>query len=393
MKSVPPARYDSHRSSDEQNSVHRPRINLAMPVIDQEMKDAALASLSEERLVLGESVFRFEEEFARYCGCDYAVSVQSGSAALQLSLVASSLKRNFRCATASASFVSTANCIVHAGGLPTFVDIDAVSNCIDPVQLSRVAGRCSAVIPVHLYGYPADMTRINELAAKENLCVVEDACQAHGASIDGRKVGSWGDFGCFSFYPSKNMTVAGDGGMITTNDNEAAKKLRKLRDCGRKSKYVHDLIGFSFRLNNVNAAIGRIQLRRLDSWNAIRRKLASHYDKRLRNLPGIALPPLGNGSIQPSHHLYVIRTKARNRLKRWLEDSGIECGIHYPLPIHLQPAYRSNPRIRRRSLPNTERLCRTCLSLPMHQSLTSQEVDYITDRVRAFFENGGRFLH
>jgi perosamine synthetase len=366
------------------------KITLAMPIIDREMKKAALTALTEERLALGESVFKFEEEFARYCGCDHAVSVQSGSAALQLSLLAANLRTNFRCITSSASFVSTANSILHAGGLPEFADISPESNCIDPGKLSSITSRCSAIMPVHLYGYPADMVRVNELAARRNLRVVEDACQAHGASINSRKVGSWGDFGCFSFYPSKNITVGGDGGMITTNNEKGAEKLRKLRDCGRKSKYVHDVIGFNSRLNNVNAAIGRIQLQRLDSWNENRRKMAYSYDKRLRGVRGVVLPLLGNGNIQPSHHLYVIRTKARNRLKRWLEDAGIECGIHYPLPIHLQPAYRSNPRIHRRSLPNTERLCRTCLSLPMHQYLTSKEVDYVADRVRAFFENNGR---
>ena len=181
--------------------------------------------------------------------------------------------------------------------------------------------------------------------------------------------------------------------MITTNDKNAAEKLRKLRDCGRKSKYVHDLVGFNFRLNTVNAAIGRVQLRRLDSWNETRRKLARQYHLRLENIRGVLLPPLGNGRIQPSHHLYVIRTKVRNLLRKWLEKAGIECGMHYPLPIHLQPAYRSNPRIPRRPLPNTERLCRTCLSLPMHPSLTSREVDYVADGILAFFENTKRLSH
>ena len=365
----------------------KPRINLAGPIIDKEMKQAALAALMDERLVFGESVFKFEEEFARYCGCDWAISVGSGSAALHLSLLAAGLRENFRCVTSSASFVSTANAIIHAGGLPEFADITLENNCIDPDQVSKVVSRCSAIMPVHLYGYPADMIRINELAAKRGLCIVEDACQAHGASIDGKKAGSWGEFGCFSFYPSKNMTVAGDGGMITTNNEKAAKKLRGLRDCGRKSKYIHDVIGFNSRLNTVNAAIGRIQLRRLDSWNETRRKLAQYYNKCLMGIGGLHLPPLGNASIRPCHHLYVIRTNRRNRLRKWLEDAGIECGVHYPVPIHLQPAYRSDPRFRRRALPNTERLCNTCLSLPMHQSMTTRDVDYVADHVRVFFEN------
>jgi perosamine synthetase len=362
-----------------------PRINLARPIIDKEMKDAALAAMTSERLVFGESVFKFEEEFARYCGCDWAISVGSGSTALQLSLLAIGLRKNFRSVTSSASFVSTANAIIHAGGLPKFADIKLDNSCIDPAQVSKLARHCSVIMPVHLYGYPADMARINELAQKRGLCVIEDACQAHGASIRGKKTGSWGDFGCFSFYPSKNMTVAGDGGMITTNDEKAAKRLRALRDCGRKSKYVHDIIGFNSRLNTVNAAIGRIQLRKLNSWNEIRRKLARYYNKRLMGIRRLHLPPLGNASIEPCHHLYVIRTNTRNRLRKWLENAGIECGVHYPVPIHLQPSYRSDPRIKTSALPNTERLCNTCLSLPMHQSMTLRDIDYIADNVRVFF--------
>jgi dTDP-4-amino-4,6-dideoxygalactose transaminase len=231
------------------------------------------------------------------------------------------------------------------------------------------------------------MIRINEIARRRELVVIEDACQAHGASIGRRKIGSWGDFGCFSFYPSKNMTVGGDGGMITTNDKRAAERIRMLRDSGRRTKYVHQMIGYNFRLNTINAAIGRVQLKRLDGWNEIRRRIASRYNKRLADVRQVIRPPMDTSSAHPSHHLYVIRAPERDKLWKWLGRLGVECGIHYPLPIHLQPAYRSHPQHSRGKLVNTEILSRTCLSLPIHPSLSMNAVDYVADRVRDFFDS------
>jgi perosamine synthetase len=365
------------------------RIKLAEPIIDREMRRAVLDVLSGERMVLGESVFKFEEEFARFCGCDFAIGVASGTAAIQLALMTAGLARGFRCLTSAASFIATANCIILAQGKPLFVDISLGDYCIDPYKVNHITKKSSAILPVHLYGHPADMRSICETARRRNLVVIEDACQAHGASIDGRKVGSWGDFGCFSFYPSKNMTVGGDGGIITTNNKRAAEKIRRFRDAGRRSKYVHDIIGYSFRLNTVNAAIGRVQLKKLNVWNEIRRKIAYHYHKRLASVPQVIHPPLGTATVRPSHHLYVIRTSSRDKLKHWLERSGIECGVHYPLPIHLQPAYRSHPQNSRGQLVNTESLCRSCLSLPIHPSLTGDDVDYVVNRIQDFFRARG----
>ena len=256
------------------------KISLAKPVFDEEMKEAALDALQNERFVLGESVFKFEEEFAEYCGAKHAVSTSSGTSALQLSLLALGVERGDEVVTTSYSFVATANAALHIGALPVFADVNVGSFNIDPeAALERVTEKTRAVIPVHLYGFPAEMDSILEDSEEHRFSVVEDACQAHGASYFGRKVGSIGEVGCFSFYSSKNMTVCGDGGMVVTDSEEVAGKVARLRDCGRSSHYEHDLIGYTSRLNTVNAAIGRVQLQRLDAWNRRRREHAKLYSR------------------------------------------------------------------------------------------------------------------
>jgi perosamine synthetase len=284
-------------------------IPLAKPVFNEEMRRAAIEALSNERFVLGESVYRFEEEFARYCGADFAVSTSSGTNALHIALLALGIKQGQQVITAPASFVATSNAILHAQGVPVFADIELKTYTIDPEQIKKAVGaKTKGIIPVHLYGYPADMDSIGEVAEKNELFVVEDACQAHGASYKGRKTGSLNDVACFSFYPSKNMTVAGDGGMLVTDDKEVAEEAAKLRDCGRKSKYVHDSVGYTSRLNTVNAAIGRVQLRHLDEWNEKRRRNAETYDRLLSGVEGLYLPPAGDGfSQEESNAAYIIR--------------------------------------------------------------------------------------
>ena len=336
---------------------------------------AALDALRNERFVLGESVHKFEEEFAKYCGTDYAVSTSSGTDALKIAMMAAGIKPGQAVVTSPASFIASANAIIHAQGVPAFSDIDPETNNIDPLKLEKtITAKTKAIIPVHLYGYPADMDSINDLAEKRDLVVIEDACQAHGASYHGKKTGSLGLVGCFSFYPSKNMTVGGDGGMITTNDEKIAAAAAKLRDCGRKSQYVHDVIGFTSRLNSVNAAIGRVQLRRLDAWNDSRRKAAKMYNKSLEGVGDLVFPPKGSAEIEPVYHLYVVRTKYRDELKSWLESQGIGCGIHYVLPIHLQPIYQEMFGYKEGAYPNAEELCKTCLTIPIFPNITTEEI-------------------
>lgn len=364
------------------------KIPLGKKVFDEEMEQAAVDALRNERFILGESVHKFEEEFARYCGTDYAVSTSSGTDALKIAMLTAGIKPGQAVVTSPASFIASANAIIYAQGVPVFSDINLETNNIDTLKLEKtITTKTKAVIPVHLYGYPADMNSINDLAEKRDLVVIEDACQAHGASYRGKKTGSLGLAGCFSFYPTKNMTVGGDGGMITTNDEKIAVAAAKLRDCGRKSRYVHDALGFTSRLNSVNAAIGRVQLRRLDAWNDSRRKAAKMYDRSLEGVGDLVLLPKESAEIEPVYHLYVVRTKYRDELKSWLDSQGIECGIHYVLPIHLQPVYREMFGYKEGAYPNAEELCKTCLSIPFYPNITSDELVYVSQNVQKFFDN------
>jgi len=361
-------------------------IPLSKPVFDEEMRNAALDALQNERFVMGESVFKFEEEFARYCGTKFAVSTSSGTFALQLALIALGVNRGDHVVTTPYSFVATANAALYVGAIPVFADIDVRTCNLNPeLAKEKLTSKTKAVIPVHLFGFPADMKNILDVCRDVNCAVVEDACQAHGAEYCGRKVGALGDVGCFSFYSSKNMTVCGDGGMVVTNNEDVTRKIAKLRDCGRASHCEHDLIGFTARLNTVNAAIGRVQLRRLDEWNEKRRVCAGLYDKFLSDLNGLVLPPNGSFDIRPVYHLYVIRTKLRDRLKVWLEQKAIQCGVHYPLPIHLQPVYRELFAFKGGEFPNSELLSRTALSLPMYPGLRKDEIEYVCESIREFF--------
>jgi len=362
------------------------KIPLVSPVFDDEMKKAAVVALCSEHFILGESVFKFEEEFARYCGVDYAVSTSSGTSALHFSLLALGVKRGDYVITTPASFVATANVALHVNAVPAFADIDIETYNIDHELLeTKVTDKTRAVIPVHLYGFPADMNSILEISRVHGIAVVEDACQAHGAEYYGRKAGSIGDVGCFSFYSTKNMTVCGDGGMVVTDDEKIAKIVAKLRDCGRDSHYGHDIVGFTSRLNTVNAAIGRVQLRSLERWNERRRAIAKMYDSLLSDLDEVVLPPDERSVVKPVYHLYVIRTRFRDELKAWLEQNGIQCGIHYPLPIHLQPIYRKLFGYKEGDFPKSELLCKTALSLPMFPGLEKQEVEYICGKIHEFF--------
>jgi perosamine synthetase len=364
------------------------RIPLAKPVIDDEMKEAALQALQNERLVLGESVFKFEAEFARYCETEFAVSTASGTAALALSLIAEGVGGG-EVITTPASFVASANSIIHAAATPKFADINLRDYTIDPAKIrSSLSDRTRAIVPVHLFGFPAQMDEIRRIASERGISVIEDACQAHGALWKGKRAGSVGDVGCFSFFSSKNMTVGGDGGMVVTDDESTADSIRSLRDCGRAkgSKYLHTKVGFTERLNTVQAAIGRIQLKRLDKWNESRRAIASEYDALLSDLDDLTTPPTGSATVRPVYHMYVIRSSRRDDLRAWLDRAEIETGIHYPDPIHLQPVYREMFGYRGGEFPNSETFCKSCLSIPMHPNLSRDEVRLVSDSIHQFYD-------
>ena len=348
------------------------RIPLARPVVSEEMVQAMAQAVRDERLVLGESVFKFEEEFARYVGTEHAVSVSSGTDALTLTMLAMNVRAR-EVITTPFSFVATATSIVHAGATPIFADVLADGN-IDPSEI-RPGRETSAVLPVHLYGNPARMDEIAEAAP--NVKIIEDACQAHGASYKGRKCGSLGDAGCFSFYTTKNMTVGGDGGMVTTNDERLADDLRKLRDCGRVSRYEHDVFGFTSRLNTANAAFGRVQLRHLDEWNERRRTIARLYFNKLKDVASIVLPQMGSKDVKPVFHLFAIRCDNRDELAKCLSSKGVDTAVHYPIPIHLQPIYRSAYGHYSGEFPVSERLSKQMLSLPIFPEMTNEQVDHV----------------
>lgn len=361
-------------------------IPLGSPVFDEEMEAAAVNALRNERFVLGESVLKFEEEFAKYMGAKFAVSMSSGTDALQIAFLALGVSKKAEAVTTAFSFIATANAVLHAGGVPVFSDIAAKDFNIDPEKIKpKITKRTKVLLPVHLYGYPCRMKEINELAKDRGLMVVEDACQAHGASYDQHKVGAIGDVGCFSFYPSKNMTVCGDGGMMITSNEDVAKLAAKLRDCGRKSQYEHDEIGYTSRLNTINAAVGRVQLKRLGEWNKKRVKIASMYNNFLSDLDEVKTPPKPRSGVEPVYHCYVIRTKKRDELKLWLQKRGIQSGIHYPLPIPLQPIYKQLFGYKPGDYPVSERASATCLSLPIYPNLSEESVAYICGHIHDFF--------
>ncbi|MBI2675140.1 MAG: DegT/DnrJ/EryC1/StrS family aminotransferase [Candidatus Aenigmarchaeota archaeon] len=358
-------------------------IQLFRPIITKEMEEAAIHALQNERLVLGESVSKFEELFARYCGAEHAVSTSSGTNALELALKSLDVQSK-EIITCPSSFIASSNAIIHAGAKPVFVDSDGEAYNIDADRIEeKITGKTKAILPIHIYGTPCEMDRINEIAGRNGLFVVEDACQAHGATYKGRKAGSLGTVGCFSFYSTKNLTVGGDGGMIVTNDKKIADMAAKLRNCGRIGQYEHDVLGYTSRLNTVNAAIGIVQLKHLDRWNEARHSLASVYFRELKELEGFALPKIPP-YIKSSFHLFACRAKDRNGLAGYLEKKEIQTSSHYPIPIHLQPIYRKLFNYREGDYPAAERLSKEVICLPIHPQLKTEEVKYISESVRSF---------
>lgn len=359
-------------------------ISLAEPFLDDETLDEALRVLREEYFLGGESVERFEDELESYFGVKHAVTLDSGTRALQFALEGLGIGSGDTVVTTPATFIATANVILQTGAEVRFVDIELDSYGIDQNELAKVvqSERIDAVIPVHLYGYPMDVDGIREIVG--DVPVISDACQAHGAARGGRKIGAIADAAAFSFYPSKNMTVAGDGGALLTDDDSVAEIARSLRDVGRsKSGYDHERIGYTARLNNVNAAIGRKQLAKLDSWNSRRREIASRYDKAFQNL-ALDLPPNGGEDVLPAWYFYTIRVKKRDELMDYLSAQGIETGRQYLTPVHLQPPYREFG-YQEGDFERAEEWASTLLTLPCHQHMTFEQVDYVIQHVRRFF--------
>jgi len=353
----------------------------SMRVADRVLRDA--------EFILGRDVDSFEDEFARYCECRHGVGVDSGTSALELALRAYRIGPGDEVIVPANTFIATALAVTCAGATPILADIDPLTYTLDVSRLeAAVTPRTRAVMPVHLYGQPADMDPILDIAQRRGLVVIEDACQAHGARYKGRRVGSLGHAAAFSFYPSKNLGACGDGGMVVTNDPDAAGSLRMLRNYGQVRKYHHAVLGFNRRLDNLQAALLRVRLKYLDEWNDSRRRRAEIYG---RLLGSAVVTPAVADYAEAVWHLYVVQTENRDSLQEVLNERGIATGIHYPIPIHLQPAYRGLG-YRKGDFPVTERISDRILSLPMYPELSMAAVEEVASAVRAFVATTGQVI-
>jgi len=342
--------------------------------IKQELSEAVERVCGSGWFVLGDEVAAFETEFSSYVGAKYGIGVNSGSDALFLVLKALGIDENSEVITVSHTFVSTVDSIVRCGAKPVFVDVESDTYCIDTAKIEeKITERTKAILPVHLYGHPANIDHVLKIAKQSGLAVVEDACQAHGAEYRRKKVGGLGDAGCFSFYPIKNIGAYGDGGMVTTNNRSLAERLRVLRNYGQSEKYHHDLIGINSRLDELQAAVLRVKLPRLDEWNERRRRLAQLYKEILEQTDVVL--PTESAYANHAYHLFVIRLAGRDNCQRFLQKSGIQTQIHYPIPVHKQKAYAAFESTKDLSV--TQTICNEILSLPLYPSLTDEEVAYV----------------
>jgi dTDP-4-amino-4,6-dideoxygalactose transaminase len=356
------------------------QIPLSRPPVDDEIKHAVMAAMDSRQWILGPESKAFEKELAAYVGVRHCVLSNSATAGLWLTLRALGVKSGDEVLVPSHTAFPTIEAICFADATPVFVDADAFYTMDAADAAAKVTPRTVGMVPVHLYGQPVDLPAAAELASKFGLWMLEDCAQAHGAAFQGKTVGAFGRAGVFSFYPSKNLTVMGDGGAIVTDDDEIAARCRRLRDHGRLNKDVHSEVGFNLRFNDIQAAIGRVLLRRLDAMNDRRRALAARYGKGLAGLP-LELPAERPGA-RHVYHLYVVRTPRRKELAAYLKERGIQTGVHYPVPTHRQPAVE---HLAPAPLPATERLCDEILTLPISAGHTDAEIDTVAMAVRAFF--------
>lgn len=340
--------------------------------LSRELNGAVQQVMERGDFILGQDVRDFEKDFATFCGTEHAVGVATGTDALQLALRACDIGQGHEVITAANSFVASASGISQSGATPVFADVDPETYTIDPASIEgRLSARTRAIVPVHLYGQPADMDPILEIAANHELKVIEDACQAHGALYKGKSVGSIGDLGAFSFYPGKNLGACGDGGAVTTDDEELAQRLCMLRNYGQRKKYHHDFLAFNSRLDSIHAAVLRIKLRHLHEWNQRRRQAADRYDHGLADSPFV--PPRVASYSEHVFHLYVIRSPRRDSLVEDLQRQGIGAGIHYPKPIPFQKAYRYLG-YEAGDFPVSEAACEEVLSLPLFPEISEENI-------------------
>ncbi len=367
---------------------------MEVPLVDlkaqyEPLKDGILARigaiLEGMHLFLGPNVCALEEEFAAFCGVRHGIGVSDGTTALQLALLACGVGPGDEVITVSHTFIATAEAIALVGARPIFVDIDPRTYNMRAGEIeARITPRTRAIIPVHLYGQPADMDPIMAIARRRDLRVIEDACQAHGARYRGRRAGGLGHMAAFSFYFSKNLGAYGEGGMVTTDDDDLAEKVRLLRDHGSPQRYQHEMVGMNGRLDEIQAGVLRAKLPHLEDWNERRRANAAHYSELLGDVEGLVLPHVADYA-EHVFHLYVLRAPRRGELREWLRERGIGAGIHYPIPCHLQAAFRSLD-CPAGELPVTEQIVGEIISLPMYPELKREQQVYVVDAIREFYE-------
>jgi dTDP-4-amino-4,6-dideoxygalactose transaminase len=344
--------------------------------------------IDDGQYILGTRVRAFEEAAAAYVGAAHAVGVGNGTDALLLVLKAMGIGPGDEVITTPFTFIASAEAVSQAGARPVFVDIDPETYNLDPGKLERaITPRTKAIIPVHLFGQPARMDDINDIARKYGIRVIEDACQAFGAAYRGQKAGNLGDAACFSFFPTKNLGTMGDGGLVTTSDEELAERIRRLRQHGARVKYVHEEIGFNSRLDELHAAILHVCLKHIDEWNDRRRRLAVRYREQLDGVPGIVMR-MPDPDAEHIYHLFCVEAARRDELMDWLNGRNIQCGVYYPVPLHLQPVY-SGLGYGPGDFPVAERASQHLLAIPMSPFLEMEEQDAVIAAIRSF-GSGGR---
>jgi dTDP-4-amino-4,6-dideoxygalactose transaminase len=351
--------------------------------IRDEVTDAISEVCESQVFALGPAVAEFEKNVAAYCNSKHAIGVSSGTDALLVSLMALGIKPGDEVITTPFSFFATAGCIVRVGARPVFADVDPDSYNIDPAGIEeKITEKTHAVIPVHLFGQLAGMEAITEIAERHNLAVIEDAAQAIGASRNGTLAGNFGDCGCFSFYPTKNLGGFGDGGLVTTNSDSLADDIRTLRDHGQKPRYFYKVIGGNFRLDGIQGAVLNVKLKYLDDWNEKRRQNAALYDNLFAGSP-VRTPEIDSGNVS-IYHQYTITASGRDELQKYLADNDIGSAVFYPKPLHLQDCFKELG-YKQGDMPVTERLCKEVLSLPVYPELSRQEIEYVAGKVLKFY--------
>lgn len=357
-------------------SMHAP----LMDQIDQRIRE----TIESHAFACGPAVEQFEAQFAEYCGVKHCVCVSSGTSALHLALICAGVSPGDEVITSPATWISTSWAITYVGATPVFADIEPQSYCLDPNRVEdAITARTTAILPVHLYGHPANMDAIRDIACRHNVVVIEDAAQAHGASYQGSLCGALGDIAAFSFYPGKNLGAFGEGGAITTNCEYWAMRARCLRDHAQIERHRHLELGFNYRMDSIQAAVLSVKLSRLDQWNASRHQVARAYEQGLADLPRIEVPTEAPGASS-AWHLYSLQAHDRDELRKYLSGRGIQTGLHYPTPVHLQPAYAHLKHVPG-DFPVAEQLASHQISLPMFPDLLPGQIQHVIDSIRVFW--------